>query len=289
MASLLERMNVSNTGSGPVRSAKIGASRPNTPYTRTPRGDVESNWSHDMYDRHNSLSARLNIPPSKPTLPPAAAGAFSSIAQRAFRDAIAGPSTSTSRGTRGEELSIKGASSSGNVVDVSGLVDGTTAEDVSAIFKRCGDISQSKVMSGRNEEVRIRVTFKNAASAAEAVKSFNGVPADGKTLSVRIVGANSAGTTLLSRFGKDGLGVVRQEGSVDVLMESDADSSGSKMRSDALTSDPRAQVLVAPPGANPREYTQAPPRGRGRGRGRGGRRGGGGGRGRDRDRTMDMS
>lgn len=288
MASLLERMNVPNAGTGPVRSAKMGTSRSNTPYTRTPRGDVESNWSHDLYDRHNSLSARLNLPPSKPTLPPAAAGAFSSIAQRAFRDAIAGPSTSTSRGARGgEELSIKGASSSGNVVEVSGLVDGTTAEDVSAIFKRCGDISQSKLMSGRNEEVRIRVTFKNAASAAEAVKSFNGVPADGKTLSVRIVGANSAGTTLLSRFGKDGLGVVRQEGSVDVLM--DSDSSGSKLRSDALTSDPRAQVMVSPPGTNPKDYVQAPLRGRGRGRGRGGRRGGGGGRGRDRDRMMDIS
>lgn len=66
-------------------------------------------------------------------------------------------------------------------------------------------------------------------------------------------------------------------------------SSFRKMRSDALTSDPRAQVLVAPPGADPKDYIQAPARGRGgRGRGRGGRRGGGGGRGRDRDR-MDMS
>ncbi|KAE9392505.1 hypothetical protein BT96DRAFT_830501 [Gymnopus androsaceus JB14] len=281
MASLLERLS-DPSETGPVRSAKLGSSRSNTPYTRAPRGDVESNWSHDMFDRHNSLSARLNLPASKPTLPPAAAGAFNSIAHRAFRDAIAG-----SRG--GEELSIKGASSSGNVVEVSGLVDGTTAEDVSAIFKRCGEISQSKLMSGRNEEVRIRVTFKNAASAAKAVESFNGVPADGKTLSVRVVGAMTAGTTLLSRFGKDGLGVVRQEGSVDVLMESDAGSSGSKMRSDSLTSDPRAQVLVAPPGTNPKDYVQAPPRGRGRGRGRGGRRGGGGGRGKDRERMMDLS
>lgn len=62
-----------------------------------------------------------------------------------------------------------------------------------------------------------------------------------------------------------------------------------KMRSDSLTSDPRAQVLVAPPGTNPKDYVQAPPRGRGRGRGRGGRRGGGGGRGKDRERMMDLS
>ena len=52
-----------------------------------------------------------------------------------------------------------------------------------------------------------------------------------------------------------------------------------KLRSDEiLASDSRAHVLVAPPGADPKEYTQAPARGgRGRGRGRGRRRGGGGG------------
>lgn len=50
------------------------------------------------------------------------------------------------------------------------------------------------------------------------------------------------------------------------------------MRSDdIIAQDARATVMVAPPGANPAEYTQRPARGRGRGRGRGGRRGGGGG------------
>ncbi|KAJ4471617.1 hypothetical protein J3R30DRAFT_3836380 [Lentinula aciculospora] len=288
MASLLERMNVSNPGTGPVRSTKM-ASKTNTPYARAPRGDVESAWSHDLFAQHNSLSARMNLPASKPTLPPDVANASKSLAQRAFRDALSLSSPSTSRGPRGgEELNIKGAGSSGNVVEVSGLVDGTTADDVSAIFKRCGEISQSKLVSKRNEEVRIRITFKTTTSAAEAVKSFNGVPADGKTLAVTIVGATSAGTSLLGRFGKDGLGLVRQEGSVDILMDLDTPS-GSKMRSDALTSDPRAQIMIAPPGADPKDYIQAPARGRGnRGRGRGGRRGGGGGRGRDRDR-MDMN
>lgn len=38
-----------------------------------------------------------------------------------------------------------------------------------------------------------------------------------------------------------------------------------------LAQDTRASVMVAPPGANPAEYTQRPARGRGRGRGRGGR------------------
>ncbi|KAJ3761392.1 hypothetical protein EV360DRAFT_37880 [Lentinula raphanica] len=286
MASLLERMNVSNVG--PVRSAKTGnSSKSNTPYVRrTRRGDVDSAWSHDLYAQHNDIFQRLRIPPSKPTFPSDVTNASKSIAQRALQDALA-PSTSRASRGSGDELSIKGAGNSGNVVEVSGLLEGTTPEDVSAIFKRCGDITQSKLVSKRNEEVRIRITFKTTAMAAAAVKAFDGVPADGKTLSVIIIGATSAGTTLASRFGKDGLGIVRQEGSVDILMESDDAPSGSKMRSDALTSDPRAQVLVAPPGADPRDYVQAPARGRGgRGRGRGGRRGGGGGRGRDR---MDMS
>lgn len=53
-----------------------------------------------------------------------------------------------------------------------------------------------------------------------------------------------------------------------------------KMRSDSLLrADPRAQVLVAPPGANPSDYVQGPS-GRHHGGGGGGGRRGGGGRGR---------
>lgn len=59
------------------------------------------------------------------------------------------------------------------------------------------------------------------------------------------------------------------------------------MRSDSLIhADPRAQILLAPPGANPADYIQAPtgprssnPRRGGGGRGRGGRRGRRGGHG----------
>ena len=109
----------------------------------------------------------------------------------------------------------------GNVVEVSGLVDGTTADDVAAIFKRCGAIINSKAMHSSNEEVRIRVTFKEAASASTAVQKFHNQPADGKILSVKIVGSTSAGMTLGGRLGVDGLGLVREEGSVDVLMENE--------------------------------------------------------------------
>jgi hypothetical protein len=100
-------------------------------------------------------------------------------------------------------------------------VGGTTADDVAAIFKRCGAIASSKAMHSSDEDVRIRVTFKDAASAATAVQKFHNQPADGKILTVKIVGTTSAGMTLGGRLGMDGLGLVREEGSVDVLMESE--------------------------------------------------------------------
>lgn len=142
-----------------------------------------------------------------------------SIAQKALREAISPESTT--------QLSIKGASTGtqqGNIVEVTGLVRGTTPEDVAAIFKRCGTISGAKSVS-TNDEVRIRIVFKASTSALSAVQKFNNQPADGKTLSVRIVGNTSAGTTLGGRLGGlDGLGLVREEGSVDVLMASDNDT-----------------------------------------------------------------
>ncbi|KAF7428151.1 hypothetical protein PC9H_007371 [Pleurotus ostreatus] len=261
MASLLERLSVPQpTGPGPIRS-RNSQSRSSTPYNRPPKRDVDSPWSHDLFEQHNSLSARLNLTPSAPKT------TITSIAQKALRDA-----TSKSSG----ELNIKGAGSQ-NVVEVTGLVDGTTADDVAAIFKRCGTVTNTKAVPGG--ETKIRVTFKEPASATAAVQKFNGQVADGKVLSVRIVGATA--TTLGGRLGGvDGLGLVRQEGSVDVLMGTQ--EGGSKMRSDSLLkADPRAQVLVAPPGTNPADYVSAPgQRGGRRGRGgRGGRGRRGGGRG----------
>jgi len=94
---------------------------------------------------------------------------------------------------------------------------------------------------------------------------------------VSLVG--SASTSLGGRLG----GLVN--GTVDVFMDEDPDAGGSKMRFDDLLQDPRAQVLVAPPGTDPSEYGQRGPGGR---RGRGGR---GGRRGRGRRRggsTMDL-
>lgn len=156
-----------------------------------------------MFDQHNSLSARLNVTP----------GAPKAILGPAARKALQAATSSS------EQLSIKGAGSAsqGNVVEVTGLVGGTTPDDVVAIFKRCGEIVKAASMSNK-PEVTIRVTFKNSSAASAAVQKFHNQPADGKTLSVRIVGTNA--TSLGGRLGgPDGLGLVREEGSVDILMD----------------------------------------------------------------------
>jgi len=184
-----------------------------------------------------------------------------------------------------KELSIRGASTRGNVVEVTGLVKGTTAEDVEAIFKRCGPITQSSVkQTNGSGDVTVRLTFKQEKDAREAVRVFDKQVADGRTLGVRIVGGVNA-----SLSGRLSIGVV--DGSVDALME--ADNGSSKMRSDDIMSrDPeaaaRAHILVAPPGTDPKDYLPSPSsRGRGRGRGRG-RRGAVSGGQRERDGKMDV-
>lgn len=235
-----------------------------------------------MFERENTLSARLGGEPIAP--------------RAAFTPALKGAIEAATGG----HLAIRGAGNSHTTVEVSGLVQGTTKEDVAAIFKRCGDIVSSKAVSTARE-VRIRVTFKDTKSAQNAVNTFDKQQADGKTLSVHIVGIN-APPTLAGRIAdKNGLSTVELEGSVDILMAGSADSgsyvafltgwpwaltrSSRKMRSDAMIKDPRAQVLVAPPGTDPAEYTQS--RG-GRGRGRGGRRGQGGRGRRGGGRKMDI-
>ncbi|KAF8653275.1 hypothetical protein AX16_003977 [Volvariella volvacea WC 439] len=273
MASLLDRLGMPPaSSSGPIRSKGTHSNRSNAPYSRTnrpPKGDINGQWAHDLFEG-NSLSARLS---SKPVNPPKAN--LNPLAQKALREA-----TTSVNGNATEQLSIKGASlgGQGNVVEVTGLAQGTTAEDVATIFKTCGEVVSQKLV-GAGQNPKVRVTFKQPASANAAVQKFDNQHADGKVLSVRIVGSHTAGTSLAGRIGgTDGLGLVREEGSVDVLMDTDS-SVGSKLRSDSLIgADPRAQVLVAPPGTNPADYVQAQNNrgGARRGRGRGARRGRGG-------------
>ena len=67
-----------------------------------------------MYDTHNSLSARLGNTAAVPKM-------NLSAAERALQEA---------NGERGLAIKGAGASGRGNVVEVTGLADGTTAEDV---------------------------------------------------------------------------------------------------------------------------------------------------------------
>ncbi|KIY50290.1 hypothetical protein FISHEDRAFT_39545 [Fistulina hepatica ATCC 64428] len=264
MTSLLERMNISPSTSsiGPTRTKSHNRSAPYKRSEHTPKGDVNGTWDHDLFDRHNSLSARLGQEPAAPK------PSFTNIAQKALREASM---------SQTQPLSIKGASQqiAANIVEISGLVAGTTASDVREIFKRSGEITKCEVASRRGEPLRIRVMFKQSSSAQNAVKTFHGQPADGETLNVVLVGITSQGQKLAGRLsGKDGLAIVKQEGSVDTLFESE--ESNGKMRSDALLQSGRAHVLTMPPGANPADYGQGRPNPRrgGAGRGRGGRRGG---------------
>jgi len=267
MASLLDRMNIPAKRAGGVGPVRPKSSNRASPYnreqgreSRTPKGDVNSTWSHDLFEGSRSLSERLSS--SSSVAPKANFG----VAQKALKDAIA----TEEPGVGG--LNIKGASNvkEGNVVQVSGLVKGTTPADVEAIFKRCGPILSSKLHSSpSSDSVSIRIIFKQPVAATAAVQKFHGQQADGRTLNVTIVGGAA-----VSLGGRLGLGLGLREsgaGSVDVLMES-GDTSGSKMRSDSIVaSDPRATVLVAPPGTDPKDYTQQQFRPR---RGGGGRRGG---------------
>ncbi|EMD33100.1 hypothetical protein CERSUDRAFT_118156 [Gelatoporia subvermispora B] len=258
--SLLDRISLPGNSVGPVRSKgnRSGGASPYNRNSRPPKGDINSAWEHDLYNgpgaEPRSLGTRLsNAPAGVPKMNFAGA-------DRALREAL---------GDKG--LSIKGASSRGNVVQVGGLARGTTAADVEAIFKRCGPITSAATHSN-GDPVVVRITFKHEKDAQAAVAKFNGQPADGRLLDVKIVGGVNA--TLSGR-----IGIAVHDDSVDVLMgDNGAPSTGSKLRSDEiLAQDSRAHVLVAPPGANEADYVPQPQpqrsrargaRGRGRGRGR---------------------
>ena len=116
----------------PCRHA--GQSRP----PRLPKGDVNDTWKHDMFESANSLGARLG---GKATVPKINV----SGAERALREA---------NGEKG--IAIKGASSRGNVVEVSGLADGTTSEDVEV----CAGVLRRRV-----QELMMRVPRPSSSDA----------------------------------------------------------------------------------------------------------------------------
>lgn len=95
---------------------------------RHPKGNSNALWSHDLFENLNEgspqpkqLSTRLTSSATGPML------VSNFLVTRALREAAASSDPSQSSGP----LSIKGASgSSGNVVQVEGLVNGTTPADV---------------------------------------------------------------------------------------------------------------------------------------------------------------
>ncbi|KII95723.1 hypothetical protein PLICRDRAFT_34667 [Plicaturopsis crispa FD-325 SS-3] len=296
MASLLERLD----NPGPVRSKQQQQQHRSAPYARpskTPTGDVDGPWSHDLFHDPASASTPANKDRVK-SLAARISSSSSSSHPRTHSTALA--QKALAHLAPSSQLSIKGASTStssaalakdGNVVEIRGLAPGTSTDDVEAIFKSVGPLLpqfSTTVPSAPGEIDKagptVRVAYKAAASARAAVAKFHGAPADGRTLSVRVVGIQGGGGLAGRLLASGGIGIGGNGGggggdamdldrSVDVLLSSAAADGGSKMRSDTLLAAPGAQVLVAPPGADPREYTQAQG---GSWRGRGGARGGGG-------------
>ncbi|KAI6007791.1 hypothetical protein F5J12DRAFT_91562 [Pisolithus orientalis] len=246
--SLLARISGTTEG-GPVRPKSANRGSPYTRPPRPPKGDPNAQWSHDLYDDASSppLSSRI-VSSGRPAEKSRLLSSYSALFVK--------PLQATSHAANSGSLNIKGASgSSGNVIQVEGLVKGTTAADVEAIFRRCGAILSSELASSSaSSNVIVRLTFKKPADAHAAVSKFDGQPADGRILRVRVVGVQAVSLPGRIAGVND---IVDGEGSVDVLMGGDGTESGSKMRSDSImANDPRATVLVAPPGADPKVYTQ---------------------------------
>ena len=159
MASLLERMNVDPApGVGPVRSKTRRAG--SAPYTRPPKGDINSPWKHDMYQQGaepgKSLSDRLDAP-SKDAPP-----------KMNFGSAVKALKEATGLGAD-KELSIRGASTRGNVVEVTGLVKGTTAEDVEVSSREIGLLlCEGRSVSRRPQ----RSIIENVFFAREPARHF---------------------------------------------------------------------------------------------------------------------
>jgi hypothetical protein len=143
------------------------------------------------------------------------------------------PASGTGGGTG---LSIKGAGATHNCVEVRGLTVGTSADDVkvrappppvrvraaadaSAFRRRSGVITEARLLSRPGAPPVVRVTYKAPADAAAAVRKYDGMAADGGTLSVALVGAKAA--SLVARLG----GAPVLNGSVDAVLADDAGGS----------------------------------------------------------------
>ncbi|BGP36511.1 hypothetical protein JCM10450v2_000408 [Rhodotorula kratochvilovae] len=75
----------------------------------------------------------------------------------------------------------------GFVVQVEGLVSGTSAEDVQTAFSAYGEIVHCFVVDAAAVDLVARLTFSRHNDASEACAKLNGAIADGRPLSVKLV------------------------------------------------------------------------------------------------------
>jgi len=249
--SLLERMGDSRRSSG---GRGNGARRiASAPYQKkrdalgSSNADADGMWKHDRHEggggSGGSLAARLQGKESRPR-------PDLSIVQSVLRGV-----TPDGRG-----LSIKGAGQPAQpVVEVKGLVAGTTPDDVKAIFQSCGSISKALLSnSSTDQSPHVLLYYEKRDHALLAISKFNGLPADGQKLSVVLAPQSLSVEDRVYSGGKN-----------DDILASEP-SSGKMYSDDIVASDPRAQVVVG-------DFTVDEPTRGGRGGWRG-RRGRGGGR-----------
>ncbi|KAF8342937.1 uncharacterized protein EI90DRAFT_3030767 [Cantharellus anzutake] len=183
-------------------------------------------WTHDKFSGGATRGRRKG-----PDVP-------SALAQKTLA-ALSGGRTPPSDSPQPiSSFNVKGAS--GATVEVRHLVPGTTAEDVAAIFGANGTILSATEVKGKANSVTVQVKFSNLSEANSAVKKFNGQEADGRILEVVVLDS-----TLLKKAIAAGVATPRE--TFDLL----PDAPASRMRSDALMADPRAQVQTVPPIISP--------------------------------------
>ncbi|KAF8526031.1 hypothetical protein BU17DRAFT_83541 [Hysterangium stoloniferum] len=167
--SLLERLGEPRRG-----GARGAARRASAPYQKrdshalgSSNADADAVWKHDKHEPLK-LSERLGRE-ARPR-----------VDTSNVRRALGQNSTLVSEG-----LNIKGASSS--IVEVRGLVAGTTPEDVKAIFQSCGTITKATIANTSDpRSPHVHLYYTQPEHAQAAVNKFNGLPADGQKLSVTI-------------------------------------------------------------------------------------------------------
>jgi len=269
------RVNRRGRTTGALNSGRIpfsarnaqGKSSRSTPYERSPRSAApEGRWGHGGYLEQNkikggALAARLlsDRPPGgfKDDVreeDPASLGRWthdkfpggaargrrrgpdvpSALAQKSLAALTGGQTDAAPTPSPILSFSVKGAS--GATVEVRNLVPGTTADDVAAIFGDNGTILSAVEVAGKANSVAVQVKFSSLSEANNAVKKFHGQEADGRLLEVVTLD-----NTLLKKAIASGVATPRE--TFDLLPEP---SSGG-MRSDALMTDPRAQVQTTPP------------------------------------------